>query len=184
MRTIKLFFIVAALGVATSLSAQEFKVDAKASVVKWDAKKVTGGGHYGLVDVKSGVLKMAENKIESAEIIVDMSTIINTDGKDGKPNDRLVGHLRGEDFFDAEKHPTSKFTLTGSQEFVDGEAKVYGRLTVKGITHPINFIAKKEGNKLSTSVKVDRSLYGIDYGLAKKTIQKEFTLDIVLELSK
>lgn len=182
MKTIKVFFLVAALGVATSLSAQEFKVDAKASVVKWDSKKVTGGGHNGVVDIKSGALKMSDNKIESAEIIVDMTTIINTDGKDGKPNDRLVGHLRGDGFFDAEKFPTSKFILTGSQEFVDGEAKVYGRLEVKGITHPINFVAKKEGNKLTTSVKVDRSLYGIDYGLAKKTIEKEFTLDIELIL--
>jgi len=182
MNTIKVFFIVAALGMATGLSAQEFTVDTKASVVKWDSRKVIKGGHNGVVDIKSGELKMSANKIKSAEIVVDMTTMVNTDGKDGEPNERLVGHLNGETFFDTKAHPTSKFILTGSQEFVDGEAKVYGRLEVKGITHPINFIAKKDGNKLSTTVKVDRSLYGIDYGIAKKTIEKEFTLDILLVL--
>ena len=45
-------------------------------------------------------------------------------------------HLRGEDFFDVEKHPTMVFESRSIERSGDGY-KVTGDLTIKGITKPI-----------------------------------------------
>jgi len=46
-------------------------------------------------------------------------------------------HLRGPDFFDAEKFPTLEFSSTGVQVAKDGKAKLLGALTMHGISRPV-----------------------------------------------
>lgn len=191
MKKTKFVLLAALVSFGLSATAQEFTVDAGKSEIKWDSRKVSGKGHYGTVQVKEGTVNMADNKLSSAEIVVDMNTIINTDGKDGEPNARLVGHLKSDDFFSVDKFETAKFELTGSTEFEDNKAKIYGRLTIKGITHPVNFIAERKGNTLTTNLAVDRTLYDVRYGSGKffdglgdNMIKDEFTLDIALDIKE
>lgn len=183
--------LIALIGFGTSAFAQEFTVDSKNSGIKWDSRKVSGKGHYGTVAVKEGNIVISDNKIQKAEVVVDMTSIVNTDGNDGEPNARLVGHLKSDDFFSVEKFATASFTLTGSTEFENNQAKVFGRLTIKGITQPINFIAKRDGNKLTTNLAVDRTLYDVKYGSGKffdglgdNMIKDEFTLEISLVVNE
>jgi polyisoprenoid-binding protein YceI len=52
-------------------------------------------------------------------------------------NEQRDGHLRTNDFFDAETHPQIRFVST-SVERVDPENyRLTGDLTIKGITHPV-----------------------------------------------
>jgi polyisoprenoid-binding protein YceI len=85
-------------------------------------------------------------------------------------------HLRGPDFFDVEKYPTARFV---GERFVfqgDKVSEVGGTLTLMGKTHPVTLKAthfncyqhpmlKREicGGDFETTI--DRSLYGINYGL-------------------
>ncbi len=183
--------VVAALGLGTTAYSQSLSVVAKKSNVKWDARKASGSGHYGTLQLKSGTIILSDNKIKSADIVADMTTIVNTDGQDGQPNARLVGHLKNDDFFSVDQFSTAKFVLTGSSEFKNGEAKVYGRLTIKDITHPINFTVKREGNKFATKLQIDRTKYDIKYGSGKffsdlgdRMILDEFTLEIELQVKE
>lgn len=189
MKQMKILFLAALLGAGLSLSAQNYTVDAKKSEIKWDGRKVTGSGHYGTVGVQEGTLEVADNKIKSARIVVDMNTIVNTDGENGGETPRLVGHLKSDDFFGVEKHPKAEFVMTGSGEFENNEAKVYGRLTIKGITQPVNFVAKRNGSVMTAALVVDRSLFDVRFGSGKffdglgdNMIKDEFTLDIKLVL--
>ena len=80
----------------------------------------------------SGVATVAEVPEESTlEIEIDTSTI---DTKD--PN--RDAHLRSNDFFGVEDHPTISFRSTGVRPD-DGEThwKVDGELTIKGTTRPV-----------------------------------------------
>lgn len=53
-------------------------------------------------------------------------------------NEQRDGHLRTNDFFDAENYPTITFTTT-SIEAVDSENyKVNGDLTIRGVTKPVS----------------------------------------------
>jgi len=47
-------------------------------------------------------------------------------------------HLRTGDFFEAETHPTIDFVSTGAR-VEDGDFKVDGELTIKGVTKPVTF---------------------------------------------
>ena len=46
-------------------------------------------------------------------------------------------HLTAPDFFDAQQHPEITFRTTAIQETEDGEARLVGAITMKGITKPI-----------------------------------------------
>lgn len=189
MNKTKLILLLAMLGLGIGMQAQSFSVDTAQSVLKWDVRKVSGKGHYGTVGIKSGKFEIKDNKLKSGKLVVDMETVVNTDGKDGLPNARLVNHLKSDDFFSVAKFPTAQFTLTGSEAFENGQAKIYGRITIKGITQPITFIAKKEGMTLSSQFKIDRSLFDVRYGSGKffndlgdNMINDEFDVDISLVL--
>jgi len=51
-------------------------------------------------------------------------------------DENLAAHLRGEEFFDTDRHPEITFasTLVRAE---DGELAVEGELTIKGVTRPI-----------------------------------------------
>jgi polyisoprenoid-binding protein YceI len=47
------------------------------------------------------------------------------------------GHLQSPEFFDAERHPQITFHSTATEATGDGELKLAGEITIKGVTRPI-----------------------------------------------
>ncbi len=45
----------------------------------------------------------------AGNFVVDMTSITNNDLKDEGYNQKLVGHLKSDDFFGVEKYPTAEF---------------------------------------------------------------------------
>lgn len=56
-------------------------------------------------------------QIVDGSFVVDMRTITNIDFKDPGYNQKLVGHLKSDDFFGVEKFPTATFKVTESSKF-------------------------------------------------------------------
>ena len=54
--------------------------------------------------------------------------------------------------------------IVNSTPFKDNEAAVEGKLTIKNITHPVTFTAKRAGSIYSAMIVVDRSKYDVRYG--------------------
>ena len=159
--------LVAATG-QKAVAQSALKVDTKASKVYWNAKKVTGE-HSGLLSVADGTVYVQDEKITGASINLDMNTIDCTD-LEGEWKDKLIGHLKSDDFFSVEKHPKATFAIKSVTK--DGaQHKVVGDLTIKGIKHEISFPAevKVEGDKLTANgtATVDRTKYDIRYGSGK-----------------
>lgn len=74
----------------------------------------------------------AENPLESS--VTASAKVASIDTNDANRD----GHLRTNDFFDAENHPTIDFVSTGIRQ--DGhDFKVDGDLTIRGITKPVTF---------------------------------------------
>ncbi|MBN1118880.1 MAG: YceI family protein [Bacteroidales bacterium] len=183
MRKLNLFSIVVATIIATSISAQEFTVDPEKSSLEWKGKKV-GGEHYGNISLKEGNFVVKDNNIASGKFVIDMTTITNSD-LEGEWNEKLVGHLKSDDFFGVEKYPTSELVIKKSSTFSNNEAKVSGDLTIKGKTHPIEFTVKRDGENYSAKITVDRSKYDVRYGsksffdnLGDKAIHDDFTMKV------
>lgn len=190
MKTKEFAIAVALILAGNGLLAQDkMKVDAKKSSIEWEGKKV-GGKHNGMIQLESGIIEMQGNKISGGTFVVDMSSITNLDLKDEGTNQKLVGHLKSDDFFGVEKYPTATFALSESSEFVNGKATVSGEITIKGKTEKISFDVMKDGETYSANVEIDRSKFDVRYGsksffnnLGDRAINDIFTLNITLVVS-
>jgi len=76
-------------------------------------------------------------------------------------------------------------------KFVNNEATVDARLTIKNITHPITFKVKRDGMAYHAEIVVDRSKYDVRYGsgsffdgLGDKMIYDEFTMTVYIRVNQ
>ena len=168
---------------AITTSAQTYQAIPSKSVLKWNGKKVTGE-HYGKIGLKEGSFTIENNKVTEGRFVIDMTSMTNED-LEGEWNEKLIGHLKSDDFFGVETYPEALLVIKESSKLVNNKAKIKGDLTVKGITHPIEFEATQSGNTFKAEVTVDRTLYNVRYGSGKffdnlgdKTIYYNFTLNV------
>jgi len=106
----------------------------------------------------------------------------------GEYQGKLNGHLKADDFFGTEKHPTATLVF---KKIVAKTASVYAitaDLTIKGITKPVSFDLTVNANSATTAFKVDRTKYDIKYNsgnffqnLGDKTINDDFELAVALK---
>jgi polyisoprenoid-binding protein YceI len=178
---------------STQVSAQSFTADAKSSSIEWLAKKVTGQ-HNGDIKLNSGSITLGKNAITAGQFEVDMTSITVKD-LTGEWNEKLLGHLKSDDFFATDKFEKATLVITEGKKASDGVYSVKGNLTIKGITKPISFPATVVvvGNNLTATslVTIDRTLYDIKYGsksffegIGDKAIDNEFVLTIKLVAKK
>jgi polyisoprenoid-binding protein YceI len=111
--------------------------------------------------------------LSSVEATIPVGTISTGDA------DR-DGHLKGGEFFDAEKHPTMTFKSTKVTKKSEGEYAVTGDLTVHGVTKPVTFAvegpsapAKDPWGRtkigLSATAKINRKEFGLTWNAALET---------------
>ena len=189
MKRINLLIVLFLVGTLTAF-AQTNGIELSQSTVKWTGHKIAGS-HNGEIKIKSGSFDFKDGNIVSGDVIIDMKTITDFDLTDETYNQKLVNHLKSDDFFGVEKHPTSNFKVTKAGKFKNGKAKITGILTIKGISNKISFDVTKNGNTYTAQVKVDRSKFDVRYGsksffnnLADKVIDDIFVLDIKLVLNE
>jgi polyisoprenoid-binding protein YceI len=162
------------------------KVNTEGSSVHWKAKKVTGE-HEGNVNLTEGSFEMEGSQITSGSFTVDMSSISCTD-LSGEYKGKLEGHLKSDDFFSVEKFPTANLVITKSELKMKNHYLMEGDLTIKGITHPVNFEMHFEEDTAQTKLILDRSKYDIRFrsasffeNLGDTMIYDEFELDVNLK---
>ena len=116
-----------------------------------------------------------------------MNSITNTD-LEGEMAGKLVGHLKSDDFFGVNNHPTAKLVITSVAKKSNGTYGVVADLTIKENTHPVTFDLDKNGNTATTKLSIDRSKYNVKYnsgsffsGLGDQTIYDNFDLNIELK---
>jgi polyisoprenoid-binding protein YceI len=185
MKKFKNIFLAILVLLSSTVIAQDYRVDVSKSDVHWIGKKVSGQ-HEGSITLKSGSFTLSNNKISAGEFVMDMTTITNSD-LEGDWNAKLVGHLNSDDFFGTTNYPTAKLVVVQSSSFKNGVASVKGNLTIKGKTHPVEFLVKQSGKIFTTTLTVDRTLYDIKYGSGKffddlgdKMIDDTFILEVTL----
>lgn len=187
---------IAAIGVLLAFTNPEkktetYKVDVQKSNIEWIGRKVLGE-HSGNLKLSSGIISTVENIPASGNFVINMKSITNIDLTDEGYNEKLLNHLRSDDFFSIGKNPTASFQATRISGAGAGKINVEGKLTIKGITNEINFPATYQisGNTLTataSNVKIDRTKYSIRYGsknffegLGDKAIDNNFELNIML----
>ena len=187
IKNLALVAIVALVTVSfTTIHSEKKEIKTDKSKLTWKGYKFTGS-HYGTVDIKSGSLTFEHDKLIGGEFVVDMSTLVSTDLEGGMKG-KLEGHLKSDDFFGVEAHPTASLVFTKVTASGKNAYSVTGDLTIKGKTNPITFTMAVYGSKANATLKIDRSKYDVKYGstsfadiVKDKVIYDEFDLVADLE---
>ena len=109
------------------------------SNLTWKGQKAIGDSHTGNIKIKTGNIIIDKNGQVKGSLIIDMTTINNTD-QEGEWKDKLEGHLKSDDFFNVDKFKVSKLNFQSVKR--NGNLLRFdGDLTIKNISHPISFAA-------------------------------------------
>ncbi|VXB89127.1 Lipid-binding protein [Flavobacterium sp. 9AF] len=161
------------------------KVNVEKSKIEWVGKKVTGQ-HSGTISLKEGALVFKGKKLAGGNFTVDM-TSINTTDLEGGMKGKLDGHLKSEDFFGVENHPTAKLVFKTIADKGNNVYTVTADLEIKGKTNPVTFDITVNKDSATSKLIVDRTKYDIKYGsgsffdnLGDKTIYDDFELNVTL----
>ena len=177
-----------------SVSSKNHRVDIKSSTLEWEAKKVTGQ-HVGTIAFGESTLIIEKKKITGANLTVDMNTIVNTDLTDSGYNQKLIGHLKSDDFFGVDKFPIASFVLDKTSLIKKGTSYINGKITIKGVTQPIVIKAvitdTPDGQRIYANITIDRTKFNLKYGsgsffdnLGDKTIYDDMNLGLNLLMKK
>lgn len=103
-------------------------------------------------------------------------------------NRRRDDHLRNEDFFHVEKHPTAVFHLEKADRTASDIVVAMGNLTIKETTKRVTvpFQISESGNRMTMQgrILIKRSAYGVDYDSVMNPIEEDVVLDIKLVFTK
>jgi polyisoprenoid-binding protein YceI len=112
-----------------SIATGVYAIDPSHSNVSFEVR------HMGIATVR-GSFKKFEGQIDASgdapvlEGTVEVATIDTGD-------ENRDGHLQAPDFFDVAQFPQISFHSTGTEPAADGQIRLLGEITIKGITKPI-----------------------------------------------
>ena len=194
MKQFILFFALIILG-AGSLPAQKtgWTLDKAHSSIGFSVRHMVISEVTG--NFKDFDISFTSSKDDYSDAIVDASikvASINTD------NERRDGHLKTDDFFNAEKFPLIKFKGTSFEKVGENKYKIIGDLTVRDVTKKVSFDAVYNGTIKApwgatvSSWKATLAINRFDYGLKwNKAIESggliagdTVTITLNLELNK
>jgi polyisoprenoid-binding protein YceI len=168
-----------------------FQIDASHSQIQFSVRHMMVSKARGTFDTWSGAVALNPEHPEqtAVEITIDTASI-NT--KDAQRD----GHLKSPDFLAIEQYPTMTFKSTRVEVTGKESAKLYGDLTIRGVTKPVVLDVEFQGSAkspwgttnygFSGSTKINREDWGLNWNAALETggwlVGKEVQIDIELEL--
>ena len=180
-------FSLALLSLAKPASLKKFDLDNAESTIKWTGKKVTGS-HWGFIKFSDGTLSVSNGALKGGTFNIDMTSMDCQDTK-GEYGDKLIGHLKSDDFFASEKFPKSTLVIKSISNKGKGKYVIAADLTIKGITKRVSFPANvsisKSNLTATATFNINRTKYDIKYGsgsffenLGDKAIDDNFKVEI------
>ncbi|HRH60504.1 MAG TPA: YceI family protein [Chitinophagaceae bacterium] len=109
-----------------------YKIDAAHSEVQFKIK------HLMITNVTGSFTKFDAEMQSDTEDFTDAKISFEADVNSiTTANEQRDGHLKSDDFFNAEKFPKITFTSTGIEKLNDEDYKLTGNLTIRDVTKPI-----------------------------------------------
>jgi polyisoprenoid-binding protein YceI len=162
----------------------DWTVDGVHSSVMFKVKHANAAWFKGSFDVIEGKVTLDPAKPETGSVTLRIP-LDSIDTNDKKRDE----HLKNADFFNSKENPEITFKSTkvakdGDKLAVTGELAMAGKK--KEVTIPVEkvgegeFMGKRVG--FSSTFTIKRSEFGMNYGIADKTLGDDVTLMIDLEL--
>jgi polyisoprenoid-binding protein YceI len=169
---------LAAASLGQVSAAETLKLNAEKSKIEFVGKKPDGKHVGGFKKFKANALADFENpSAGSLEIMIDTPSLWSDD-------DKLTNHLKNPDFFDVRKFPQVTFKttkITADEE----SAEMTGDMTMLGKKVEVSVPAKVQVTEETITVvaefKIDRTKWGMDYGVGKIDNEVEITATLVFD---
>lgn len=180
------------LGVSGAVAQTTWKVDKAHSNVKFAVSHMVVSEVEGSFRMFDGSLVASKADLSDAKVnfSVDVASV-NTD------NEKRDGHLKSDDFFNAEKFPKMSFVSKSMKPLGNNKYALTGDLTLRDVTKTVTFDVTyggqintgrgvKAGFKAKTTI--DRLTYGLKYAPALETgglaVGKDVDITVLLEMDQ
>lgn len=168
-----------------------WKIDGMHSQVQFKVKHLvvtTVTGHFRTFDA---TLESSKDDFTDAKVSFEANVDSISTG-----NDQRDGHLKSDDFFNADKYPKLKFVSGWIKKIDDDHYKLSGELTIRDVTKPVTLDVVYGGtvkNPFGKTVagfeitgKINRKEFGLKWHAATEAgqivVSDEVRLDITVEM--
>ena len=151
-----------------------WEIDQAHSTIEFSAKHLMVTTVKGRFNTFSGKIDLDEpNPANSVvDVTIDTNSVATGD-------ERRDGHLRSPDFFDVAQYPTITFKSSRVELTGEDTARVYGDLTIKGVSQPVTLEVTREGETknmrgerlmgFSVRTSINRKDWGLNWNVALET---------------
>ena len=180
---------IAVLSLSLSAVAETFKLDKEKSKIEFVGSKPPKDGKVeshsgGFKEFESEFVYVPEKK-EDGKFVIEISAASIT-----SDNPRLTDHLKNPDFFDVKKYPEIRFEATDYEKDKDDESKgiIKGKLKLLDKTEEVIVPYKVEkldsGLKLIAEFKIDRTKWGMTYGVPNVNAEVAVTATLLYKVKQ
>jgi len=148
-----------------------YTIDPSHTLIEFSAKHMMVTTVKGRFKQFSGTVDIDEANPADSKVDVTIETTSIDTGAEQRD-----AHLRGADFFDAEKYPAITFTSKRVEALGDERYRVTGDLTIHGVTREIPLEVTREGvtknmqgkqiQSFSTAFTISRKDFGLEWNVA------------------
>jgi polyisoprenoid-binding protein YceI len=192
MKTILSLILILALSTSV-LSQNKWTLDKSHSNVRFTVTHLVISEVEGSFRSFNGNLE--SSKQDFTDAVVDFKVDINSIDTD---NERRDGHLKSDDFFNAEKFPAMTFKSTSFEKKGENKYLLKGNLTIRDITKPVVFdviyggTAEDGYGNTKAGFKAKTTINRFDYALKWNAITeaggavvgKDVDIDLKLQFAK
>lgn len=170
-----------------------YKIDASHSEVGFKIRHLMITNVTGKFTEFDGTLESDKEDLSDAKISFEANVNSIT-----THNEQRDGHLKSDDFFNAEKFPKLTFVSTGITKKSDDEFVLTGNLTIRDVTKPVELAVEYGGKivdpygqtKLGFEIvgKINRKDFGLTWSATTETgglvVADEVKLQVTVEMVK
>lgn len=167
------------------LDKETFQIDAIHSKALFRVHHLGAGMFYGRFNDVTGTIHFdaASEAGPDFDVVVDVNSV-------DTGNEKLDGHLKSPDFFNAKEHPKLTFRSKSSKKVKDRIYEVTGDLTINGVTKPLTLQVEWTGSSdmgrgkrcgFETIFQIKRSDFGVKYGLDNGGLGDDVRVIVSLE---
>ena len=154
---------------AQGSDAQTYRIDPVHSTAIFRVHHLGAGQFYGRFNDVTGTIKYSDGS-DSGPVLNVSIAVESVDTN----SDRLNGHLKSPDFFNAREYPAITFKSKSAMKIKDKMYLVTGELTIHGVTQTVTVETEWTGTKAGSKgtrcgfeaiFTIKRSDFGMKYGL-------------------
>ncbi|MBI2399888.1 MAG: polyisoprenoid-binding protein [Deltaproteobacteria bacterium] len=180
----KILMILSLLLLSSTASAEDYTVDTRHTFPSFEVNHMGLSTQRGRFDATGGAITL-DSAAKTGTVLIEIDAAsVNTGLKE------LEKHLKGEDFFNVEKHPKIIFRSDKMEFDGDRPKALHGELTLLGVTKPVTLsissfncrihpMNKKFVCGADASTTIRRSEFGMGYAIP--AVSDEVKLSIQIE---